>query len=164
MGLQAEWDPVGKVVIAFLDDTDPFRPRQPTGANGTPGVAAAILDVQSRYPDPYLPSLPELLGRAVVRWDPDSNVLIREWPGADYTPETVRAGLRRLIDQNARMVLAETDWAVVRQMETDEPIPADVKTYRSSVRAWTSERKSTLATASVGDLLSFNVYPSARVS
>lgn len=159
MPLRAEWDPLSQVVLAFLDDTDPFRPRQPTGAQPSPGVAPVVLPVQSRYPDPYLATLPDLLGPAVVRWDADANVLIREWPAADYTPDTVRVGLRKLVEWNARQALADTDWAVVRQMETDEPIPADIRTFRGAVRAWTAERKATLVTATAAELLAFDAAP-----
>lgn len=159
MALQAEWDPVGKTVVAFLDDTDPYRPRQPTGANPTPGVPTVVLNVLSVWPDPYLPALPELLGPAVVRWDPDNNVLMREWPQARYTPDAVRAGLTALVNTMARSTLSVTDWAVVRQLETEDPIPDAISAHRAAVRAWSKERKATLATASPADLLAFSVTP-----
>ncbi|ABS03193.1 hypothetical protein [Kineococcus radiotolerans] len=161
MGLQAEWDPVGKTVIAFLDDTDAFRPRQATGAAPTPGVATVVLNVQSVWPDPYLPLLPDLLGPAVVRWDADTNTLVREWPQARYTPDAVRAGLTALVNTLARTTLAVTDWVVVRQLETEEPVPEAIAAHRSAVRAWTKERKATLQAASPAGLLAFDLTPPA---
>lgn len=155
MTLRAEWDPVARLVIAFLDDADPDRPRQSTGAPTTPGVTPVVVPVVSNYPDPYLSRLPTLLGPAVVRWDASANVLVREWPAADYNPTAVRAGLLRLVNDEGRFALGLTDWAVVRQMETEEPIPTDVAAQRTAIRAWLKERKATLAAAAPADLLIF---------
>lgn len=39
------------------------------------------------------------------------------------------------IKREAHALLQPTDWYVVRQQETGEPVPEDVSAYRSAVRA-----------------------------
>lgn len=145
--LHAEFDPAARVMLAVLDDDDPFAPRRPTGAPRTPGVEPLVLPLRTRWPDPYLPDLPELLGPMVLEHDAAAGTLTQTYPGAMFTPEAVRGARRAQLDREVRDVLTRTDWTVVRLVETGRAIPPRVAAHRQSLRDWHELTEGVLTTA-----------------
>lgn len=56
-------------------------------------------------------------------------------------------------DQYAYTTLLQTDWMVVRMAETQEPVPADITTYRAAVRtAFETNKAAIMACTTVEEL------------
>jgi len=64
------------------------------------------------------------------------------------TERTTLSGLKSekiaKIKTEARSILNNTDWYVIRESETSTVVPADVTTYRSSVRSMSEDIESTV--------------------
>ena len=62
------------------------------------------------------------------------------------------------VKHNTNMTLAQTDWYVIRKVERNVDIPADVATYRASVIAWaTATEASITAVTTVEELKAINL-------
>lgn len=48
--------------------------------------------------------------------------------------ETVKEEQIATVKLNVRTMLTNTDWAIIRQVETGQPLPNNIQDYRSSVR------------------------------
>jgi hypothetical protein len=62
------------------------------------------------------------------------------------------------VNQNANATLAQTDWYVIRKVERNVEIPADIATYRAAVVAWATTTKASIAAVTtVEQLKSINL-------
>jgi len=62
------------------------------------------------------------------------------------------------VKHNTNMTLAQTDWYVIRKVERNVDIPADVATYRAAVIAWaTATEASITAVTTVEELKAINL-------
>jgi hypothetical protein len=62
------------------------------------------------------------------------------------------------VKHNTNMTLAQTDWYVIRKVERNVDIPADVATYRAAVVAWaTATEASITAVTTVEELKAINL-------
>lgn len=59
----------------------------------------------------------------------------------------LKADWSRQVNQIAYTMLAPTDWMVVRKMETNKDMPADIATYRSAVRLAAADNQAALNAA-----------------
>lgn len=148
--MYAEFDPSAEVMVAVMEAPD--APRQPTGAPRTPGAPTLVLPLRNRWPDPYLPDLPQLLGPMVLDYQPDTQTLTQTFPAAQFSPEAVRTARLAQVDADAHDALARTDWAVLRLMETGKAIPEAVVARRAAVRMWHDRTRRALQQASPAEL------------
>jgi hypothetical protein len=84
------------------------------------------VDASTARPKIEVPDGTDLDGRAV---DPDSESLI--W---DITLDGAQSDRIAEVKREARKILSETDWYIVRQQETGASVPQDVLDHRSAVR------------------------------
>jgi hypothetical protein len=80
----------------------------------------------------------------------------------DTTERLVTKGLKSQwiakVKYNTNMTLANTDWYVIRKVERNVDIPADVATYRAAVVAWaTATEASITAVTTVEELKLINL-------
>ena len=88
--------------------------------------------------------------------DPENPVMV------DSTKRLVTKGLKSnhiaQVKHNTNMTLAQTDWYVIRKIERNVDIPADVATYRAAVVAWaTATEASITAVTTVEELKAINL-------
>ena len=67
-----------------------------------------------------------------------------EW---DQDVERIRMGLIEQLKHEARAILTETDWMVIRQMETGVEMPPEVSVFRQFVREVCSQQVERLRTS-----------------
>jgi len=80
----------------------------------------------------------------------------------DSTERLITKGLKSnhiaQVKHNTNMTLAQTDWYVIRKVERNVDIPADVATYRAAVIAWaTATEASITAVTTVEELKAINL-------
>lgn len=80
----------------------------------------------------------------------------------DSTERLITKGLKSThiarLNQNTKIALALTDWYVIRKVERNIEIPADVATYRAAVIAWaTATEASITAVTTVEELKLINL-------
>jgi len=90
------------------------------------------------------------------RTDPENPVMVNS------TERLVTKGLKSnhiaQVKHNTNMTLAQTDWYVIRKVERNVEIPADVATYRAAVVAWaTATEASITAVTTVEELKAINL-------
>jgi hypothetical protein len=88
--------------------------------------------------------------------DPENPVMVNS------TERLVTKGLKSnhiaQVKHNTNMTLAQTDWYVIRKVERNVDIPADVATYRAAVVAWaTATEASITAVTTVEELKAINL-------
>jgi hypothetical protein len=78
--------------------------------------------------------------------------------GKTYTTKGLKSNRIAQVKQNANITLSYTDWVVIRKVERNVDIPADIATYRAAVVAWanTTETAITAATT-VEELKAINL-------
>jgi len=90
------------------------------------GTITGAIDASTARPTIEVPDGTDLDGRAV---NPDTESLV--W---DITLDEARSDRIGEVNRDARKILSETDWYIVRQQETGASVPQDVLDHRSAVR------------------------------
>lgn len=123
------------------------------------GARTEWVEVETRLPAKYNPRFDYLLHADDVRFgfDPDTQVVTIEYPRADFTPNSLRILLKDQAKEAARRELSDTDWYVVRMMETGTPIPPEVLARREEIRSLSNEYVEQLDVASPVELDNFEV-------
>ena len=67
--------------------------------------------------------------------------------GSPMVTEGLKPAAIKRVKAEAGRMLSETDWYVIRAEETGEPVPQEVRDYRSSIRAAASEIESKINNA-----------------
>lgn len=135
----AEYDHKTNRILALKTATGEVHS---TGAQRVLGAKTEWVRVETILPEGYDPQFHSLLyvaphrGQDPLRYtyDPDGNRVVVEFPYADFSVEAMRERLRRQAKESAHTALMETDWYVIRQVETGVPIPEDIKAVRESIR------------------------------
>jgi len=84
-----------------------------------------------QYPKEWLRnSTPEQKAELGILEIPD-NTPQDEW---DQDMERIRAGLIKQLKNEAKSILSDTDWMVIRQLETGTEMPPEVSVFRQFVR------------------------------
>lgn len=84
-----------------------------------------------QYPKEWLRhSTPEQKKEIGIIELPD-NTPKEDW---DQDTERIRSGLIQQLKNEAKSILAETDWMVIRQLETGKEMPPEVSVFRQFVR------------------------------
>ena len=78
------------------------------------------------------------------------------------TQRLIAKGLKSIhiaqVKQNTNLTLAPTDWYVIRKVERNIDIPADVATYRAAVVAWANTTEAAItAVTTVEELKAINL-------
>ena len=154
--IEAEYDHDNNRVVTLKTARDTL---QTTHNPRVLGAKTEWVQVETRYPEGYDPRFDSLLniGQLSFTYDPKKNMVIVEFPEADFSVDAVRRTLRDMINQQANNELRNTDWYVIRKMETGKPIPADVSATRDGVRAKANRYTAELASAPDSELNSFSV-------
>lgn len=123
------------------------------------GAETEWLNVDVRYPEDYHPNYPYLLKRqyTAYSYDEDRNVVVVSYPESDFSPEAVRAAMEAMINDTAKSLLGNTDWAIVRQAETGKSIPPEIIAERQSIRDRATKMKADLRALRDAELDSFEV-------
>ena len=78
--------------------------------------------------------------------------------GKTYITKGLKSNHIAQVKQNTNLTLAQTDWYVIRKVERNVDIPADVATYRAAVVAWaTATEASITAVTTVEELKAINL-------
>jgi len=94
--------------------------------------------------------------KVLDKTDPENPVMV------DSTERLVTKGLKSnhiaQVKHNTNMTLAQTDWYVIRKVERNVDIPADVATDRAAIVAWaTATEASITAVTTVEQLKAINL-------
>jgi hypothetical protein len=156
MALLAEWDPTtGNVVQIKNDDYQAGQTAGGyTGAERTTGSATTWYPLEVEYPEEYVPRFPELLGPGTMTLE--DGVVYHRFPTANYSERAVREALVAEVKKVTGNALSQTDWYIIRQFETAEPVPEAVATARLRIRALGQSRQQAVRDASPSDLLDFD--------
>ena len=131
--MRAEYDHDNNRVIAVENESGRVTATQSARVLGgsTEWVPARI-----EYPEGYDQRFMSLLRPLSVRYDydADTNEVVVRYPDADFSSEAIREELRQMIRGAARQVLNQSDWYIVRSVETGAPIPDQVREERDGVR------------------------------
>lgn len=121
----------------------------PTGVGITVDARTEWLPIIRAYPEEYPYGALEMLGPS--RFEVDENfgenherVVVETFPNADFSPEAFLKLAKTSIKQAANQALHDTDWMIIRQMETGVPVPDDILEKRASVRSATVEDEAEL--------------------
>lgn len=90
--------------------------------------------------------------------------LLRRWEIAARPLDEVRAELLRTVKLGARSALAASDWYVMRQVETGDPIPADITARRAAIRTRSAVIEEKISKASRGEIRAYLRDPAALVA
>lgn len=156
MALWAEWDATTGNVVQIRND-DPATGGTSsgfTGADRTTGAETTWYPLEVEYPDDYVPRFPHLLGPG--RMTLEDGTVHHRFPEADFSEKAVRSALVDEVKRVTRYALAETDWYVIRQLETGEPAPADVSADRVRIRAAGKSKQQQVRQAAPSELLDFD--------
>ena len=63
----------------------------------------------------------------------DENYVVDKTPPT-ITPEDIKADNQRVVRENAKKYLTDTDWYVTRKAETGKAVPEDILTKRAQAR------------------------------
>jgi hypothetical protein len=154
--VEAEYDLDNNRVVALKEASGTLR------ATHNPRVLGANtewLPVETRLPEGYNPRFNSLLGQGNLSftYDPSKHIVVVEFPHADFSVAAVRKTLRDMVNQQANNELRNTDWYIVRKMETGAEIPTEVIEKRKELRDKANEYTSTLDTLPDDKLTSFSV-------
>ena len=149
--MRAEYDHENNRVVAL--ETDDGRI---TGTNSPRvlGAPTEWIGVDIVYPDGYDARFNSLLRAVSVEYayDAQNNRITVQYPDADFSPEAIRARLFAMVKNAAGSALGETDWYVVREMETETPMPSEVKARRAELRSMTDAYEAEIAQIADEDL------------
>lgn len=123
------------------------------------GATTEWYPTEIRLPEGYNDRLPFLLHEDSTRYDfdPEKQVIVIEYPDADFSPRAIRAALVDLAKHAANYELAKTDWYVIRMQETGKDIPESIRQRRQEIRDKSQRYEREIAKASVKDLNDFTI-------
>jgi hypothetical protein len=156
MTLWAEWDPETKSVIR-IDNDAPSAGGTRSGDTGAPRSASGVTrryPFEVQFPETYVPRFPHLLGHS--RMFLEDGVVYQRFPDADFSEAAVRGALTAEVKLTARSALDDTDWYFMRELDTREPVPDDVRPSRQAIRDACDAKVTAIADASPGELLDFD--------
>lgn len=152
--MRAEYDRTNDRVVAV--ETDDGR-ITPTHNPRVLGATTEWLPAEVHYPTGYEARFQNLLGNVTQYALNDAgNVVVVSFPEADFSPAALRGALREGVDIAAQRALGRTDWAVIRKVETNEPIPGEIVGERRAHRARAAELKAQIAALADKDVPAFD--------
>lgn len=122
----------GQVYAVQFRDNPEFTTGTPRPEDAEP----EWLPVVAAYPEDMVPGHPHLLGPSTFEVDEnfDPDVVLETYPEADYSPEAFYSYAKKRARDRARNALSQTDWYVIRKMETGAEIPGPVLQNRRAIR------------------------------
>lgn len=131
--MRAEYDfQNNRVVSLEMDDGRVVSTNNPRVL----GASTQWLPVVVVYPDGYDQRFHALLnpGSVEYRYVETGNRVEVHYPDADFSPATVREHMRSQIKNAARTRMSNTDWYLVRKVETGADVPDDIAAERQAIR------------------------------
>lgn len=153
--MRAEYDHTNNRVVQV--ETDDGR-KIPTYEARVLGSETEWLPVQVEYPVGYEARFHTLLNPDNIRYDYDeeqARVIVR-YPEADFSAEAIRANLAQMIRDRVKIMLGETDWAIVRSVETGKSVPDDISSEREMLRGRADSLLAALDNTADEDLVNFD--------
>lgn len=154
--VEAEYDHENNVVVALRSSDG----REVLTHNARVlGAPTEWLPTQTVYPAGYDSRFNGLLhsDQLMFAHDEDRGVIRVEFPQADFSPGAIRQELIRKSNMMANKILQETDFYVIRQVDTGKPMPTEIAQTRSAVRAKSDDYARQIAAASEEELLHIKV-------
>ena len=150
--MRAEYDRANNRVVALeMDDGRISSTHNPRVL----GAETEWLPVVVVYPDGYDQRFNNLLSPHEVEYRFDNERIEVHYPKADFSPAAIRMTVESSISNAAKGLLSATDWYFVRQLDTGEPVPAEVSAERQRIRARVSELKAELSSVPDAEIASW---------
>jgi hypothetical protein len=111
-------------------------------------------ELVDELPQDFIERFPRLLGPAEISFDDTDGRLHKKYLAPDFSPSAIRQELVNQMKFSARHTLAQTDWMVVRGLETSVPVSAEIKAERSRIRdltRWYEDQISKLPVTELAD-------------
>lgn len=115
------------------------------------------LPIVNALPEDRIEGHPQMLGVEQYEVDEgyDANVILRTFPDADFSPSGFLTYARNRTRQSAQNTLHESDWMVIRNVETSVAVPSTVTAARAAVRDAAQQSLSRLEGLSPAEYLDF---------
>ena len=82
---------------------------------------------------------------------PDSRLYNWGYNGVQVVTKGVKSNLKGEVKAQQSSLLAQTDWAVIRNADTGDAIPANIATYRAAIRTKATDMETAITAAADTD-------------